>query len=64
MRFFQNLKILLLKKTPIKNNSRKIYVSKTKLSMTSIAKEISFDELQKTLFKFYILIYFDDNKIL
>ena len=48
----------------MKKNPRKIYVSKIKLLIILIFEEVSFSELQKALFKGYILIHFDNDKIL
>ena len=48
----------------MKKNPRKAYISKIKLSIILTFEEISFSKLQKALFKEYILIHFDNDKIL
>ena len=48
----------------MKKNPRKIYTSKIKLLIILTFEKISFSELQKALSKKYILIHFDNNKIL
>ena len=60
----KNLKTRILKGAPFQRNPRKAYALRTKLPPTSLMKEVSFQELQKALFKSSLLIHFSLTRIL